>query len=201
MSKHLICVTNRSLCPNDFLERMALIAETKPHAIILREKDLSYDDYLALARDVQSLCLPHGVPLLLNWREPIVRLSGCGLQLSYTFRDADITTEGIPYGISVHSPLEAAALQDNNAGWLIAGHIYSTTCKPGLAPRGTKFLQNVCQLARQPVYGIGGIEPERVPEVLAAGAAGYCVMSPLMTHPSPQNLIAQYEKYEGVYHE
>ncbi len=201
MSKCLICVTNRSLCPDDFLDRLALIAKAKPHAIILREKDLSYDDYLTLARNVQTLCVPHGVSLLLNWREPIVRLENCGLQLSYTFRDAAITTESVPYGISIHSPEEAATLRDNNASWLLAGHIYSTTCKPGIAPRGTKFLENICRLARQPVYAIGGIQPERVPEVLAAGAAGYCVMSPLMTHPAPDDLIYQYEEYEGVSHE
>lgn len=201
MSSRLICVTKRTLCPHDFLERLKVIAKAKPRAIILREKELSRHEFLTLAHVVRDICTPYDVPLLLNWREPTVKLSGCGLQLSYAFRDADITSSSVPYGISIHSPDEALSLRDNKAQWLLAGHIYPTTCKAGIAPRGTVFLKTVCQHARQPVYAIGGITPERVPDVLSAGAAGYCVMSALMTHPAPQDLITQFTTYEGAYNE
>ena len=46
--RRLICVTQRSACPDDFLTRMGLIAAQKPARIILREKDLSPEDYEAL---------------------------------------------------------------------------------------------------------------------------------------------------------
>ncbi|MFQ7550981.1 MAG: thiamine phosphate synthase [Blautia marasmi] len=39
---------------------------------------------------------------------------------------------------------------------------------------------SVCESVRIPVYAIGGITPDRVNDVLDAGAAGFCVMSGIM---------------------
>ena len=64
--------------------------------------------------------------------------------------------------------------------YLIAGHIYATSCKPGLPPRGLAFLREVTVATELPVYAIGGITPIRLAEILAAGAAGGCAMSSLM---------------------
>ena len=36
----IIAVTNRSLCERPFLEQIKRVCETKPAALILREKDL-----------------------------------------------------------------------------------------------------------------------------------------------------------------
>ena len=65
---------------------------------------------------------------------------------------------------------------------LIAGHIYTTQCKAGLAPRGLGFLQAVCNAISLPVYAIGGIgfAAEQHAELLANGARGACVMSAYM---------------------
>jgi thiamine-phosphate pyrophosphorylase len=64
--------------------------------------------------------------------------------------------------------------------YLVAGNIYETDCKQGLPGRGLDFLQAACQASALPVYAIGGITPARLAAVLAAGAAGACVMSGLM---------------------
>jgi thiamine-phosphate pyrophosphorylase len=39
----IVCITNRKLCKEEFLERIEEIAKAKPFGIILREKDLSDD--------------------------------------------------------------------------------------------------------------------------------------------------------------
>ena len=52
----LICVTNRLLCEGDFLERIERLAALHPYAIVLREKDLSYSEYEALARESLKIC-------------------------------------------------------------------------------------------------------------------------------------------------
>ena len=36
----LICVTHRQLCQDDFLMRIRQLAEARPYALLLREKDL-----------------------------------------------------------------------------------------------------------------------------------------------------------------
>ena len=86
-------------------------------------------------------------------------------------------------GASVHAVDEAVRAVSFGASYLIAGNVYETSCKPGLAARGLPFLEAICQAVPVPVYAIGGITPERLPEVLAAGAAGACMRSAL-THAS-----------------
>ena len=41
----ILCVTNRALCKEDFLQRVEKIAANHPKGIILREKDLSEEEY------------------------------------------------------------------------------------------------------------------------------------------------------------
>ena len=45
----LLCLTDRTLCREPFLDRVAAIAAARPAALILREKDLPEDQYQALA--------------------------------------------------------------------------------------------------------------------------------------------------------
>ena len=53
-----ICVTNRGLAVHDFSEQIKRVLDTEPYGIILREKDLSEEDYSILAEQVAELC--HG---------------------------------------------------------------------------------------------------------------------------------------------
>ena len=46
-----ICITNRKLCHEPFLERVKSVAESKPKAIVLREKDLDESEHILLAAD------------------------------------------------------------------------------------------------------------------------------------------------------
>ncbi len=41
----LICVTSRTLCPSPFLPRLEAIARAGAGAILLREKDLTPEEY------------------------------------------------------------------------------------------------------------------------------------------------------------
>ena len=194
-SARLVCVTQREACRDDFEARMEAIASMPPARLILREKALPPADYRALAERVLAICSRYDVPLTLRYAPEEAPLPGCAVQLPFAAREHAPDT---PFGVSIHAVEEAAALRQSHAEYLVAGHIFETACKPGLAPRGLPFLQQVCAAAAQPVYAIGGITPERVPAVLAAGAAGYCVMNALMTCPDPRALIAAYYEKEGV---
>ena len=50
----IICITNRSLCGNDFLSRLEAVAAAHPDAVILREKDLPEAEYLRLAEKLSA---------------------------------------------------------------------------------------------------------------------------------------------------
>ncbi|EPR12204.1 thiamine phosphate synthase [Ruminiclostridium papyrosolvens] len=190
----LIYVTNRNLCKDDFLNRIACLASGKPHAIILREKDLSPEDYQALAEKVKVICDSAGVQLIINKYIMVAKNLGISsvhvsLEDFKKYRDALQSISKVV--VSVHSAKEAQEACNSGASALIAGHIYETDCKKGLAPRGLDFFREVCNSVSIPVFGIGGITQNRVKEVTEAGANGVCIMSEAMTYLSPSSLSSR----------
>lgn len=151
---------------------------------MLREKDMDERDYEVLAREVQCICRRHQVPFIAHTFARIaVHLGADGLHLPLPLlRRLRESGAALPahLGTSCHSLEDVREAERLGCSYLIAGHIYATTCKPGLPPRGLAFLREVTAAAELPVYAIGGITPARLREVREAGAAGGCAMSSLM---------------------
>ncbi len=186
----LICVTNRNLCKDDYLTRINQLAKGKPHAIMLREKDLGLTDYENLAGQVKELCDLYKTPLIIHQNLPIAtRLKLSNIHLSMAdLRLSRSQVNKFVFGASVHSLTEAKEAQALGASYLIAGHIFSTDCKKGIPPRGLSFLKEVCTSVTVPVFAIGGITKDKVNEITQTGAKGFCVMSESMTCENPVNL-------------
>lgn len=178
----IICVTNRHLCGGDFLEQIKRVCQ-RAEIIILREKDLSEEEYFRLAQRVQKICRDNGRKFYVNsFYSTAERIGADGLQVSYSdfcrFAQRGIFIENT--GCSVHSAEEAENAFRLGAKFLVAGHIFSTDCKKGLPPRGLGFLDNVLKKVEIPVYAIGGINEENMCRVISAGADGVCMMSAAM---------------------
>ena len=184
----LLAVTDIASCPRPLPEQIKRIAvcNARPSAVILRAKELNNADYCILAKQALQICSEHELPLIVHsdWQLaqelgikrlhlPLARLR----QLPPPARERFISLS-----TSVHSVKEALEAQDLGATALIAGHIYATQCKSGLAPRGLEFLQAVCAAVQLPVYAIGGIgfDAAQHAELKAHGARGACVMSAYM---------------------
>jgi len=188
------------MCQDDFLKRLDQIAQGKPRAILLREKDLSLTEYKRLAESVRDICLKHKVPLIINkYKEAAVELKCDTLHLAMP--DLRKYRNGLKQfsrvGASVHSVSEAEEAQRLGAAYLIAGHIFPTESKKGVPPRGLSFLRDVCAAVEIPVYAIGGITEDKVRDVLGAGARGVCVMSEAMTCPHPAELAGRFKAGYG----
>lgn len=188
INNQMIAVTSRKLCTRPFLEQTERAAKRHPKAIMLREKDLPEETYEGLAEEVFTLCRKYGIELIIhNFPAVAERLGVKTLHLPLAelrkFQERKrVGEQGMKLGCSVHSPSEAREAQQLGAAYLTAGHIYATSCKPGIPPRGLDFLREVCQSVIIPVYAIGGIglEDGRLEEVMAAGAKGACIMSDFM---------------------
>jgi thiamine-phosphate diphosphorylase len=87
-------------------------------------------------------------------------------------------------GRSVHSLEEARAAVEEGADFLVVGSIYETPSHPGRAGVGIGLLRETAGLGR-PVIAIGGITPERVPELKAAGAYGVAAIRALWQADDP----------------
>ena len=194
----ILCVTDRTLCPPRFLEQAEAIAAAHPAGLILREKDLSEADYQALASDVLRICNQYEVPCILHTFVGAAKALGVKrIHLPLPVL-REQSKEDLAFfdtiGVSCHSVAEALEAQALGATYLTAGHIFLTTCKPGLPGRGLDFLRQVTQSVNLPVYAIGGITADRVPELQTAGAAGACLRSSLMLAPDPAAELRPYQE-------
>lgn len=194
----LLCVTNRHLCRGDFLVRIEQLAQARPFAIMLREKDMDAGEYEALAIEVETICKRNGVHLIIHQNETVA----AKMQISYlhlplpALRSMQREAKSYIIGTSIHSVEEAKEAQALGANYVIAGHIYDTDSKKGLPGRGLSFLRDVCQAISMPVFAIGGITRDNAGDVLRTGAKGCCTMAEAMNCDHPGALV---EKFLGAW--
>lgn len=181
-----ICVTNRTLCRDDFLTRIDHIAKKGvADAILLREKDLTEREYLELAEKVLSICKSHNRRCILHTYYKAAKELGCKeihlpLPLLQKMREEGEKEWFTTVGTSVHSLKQANLAMHLQADYMTAGHIFETDCKKGLPGRGLSFLSKVVCESEVPVYGIGGISADNAGKIMETGAAGVCIMSGFM---------------------
>jgi thiamine-phosphate pyrophosphorylase len=187
----LLAITNRHLCNNDFLEQIQDICALsekntviKSVSIVLREKDLSENDYKDLAVKVLKICKENNTECILHTYYKVARELNCKkihLPLHVLKSNPNIYKEFNEVGVSIHSVSEAIEAINLGATYITAGHIFATNCKKDIPPRGLNFLSSVCSSVNIPVYAIGGISFENAQKAINAGADGICIMSGLMS--------------------
>ena len=186
--EHTIVITNRHLVQGDFLEQLEKVTKLHLHALILREKDLADDAYESLAKKVFDLCKREDITFFLHTKIEIARKIGCQnihlsipvlKGLSETEKKA-LTEDFCEISISCHSMEDVEIAMAGGATQIILGTIFETECKKGVLGKGVEFVREICQKCPLPVYAIGGMNLQRLPLVIDAGAAGCCMMSGFM---------------------
>lgn len=196
----LVCITNRKLCKTTFLDTIERILYNnseilstdnltdsnlpKPDMLILREKDLSEEEYYELAKKIKPMCEEAGVEFVIHTHVNVAKKLGVK-SIHLPLGKYIMLTEGDKQdfnniGTSVHSLEDLEKAISLGATYVLAGHIYDTDCKKGLPGRGLEFLQQICNNASVPVIAIGGMNADRLKEVKAAGASGAAIMSGYM---------------------
>jgi thiamine-phosphate pyrophosphorylase len=161
-------------------------------AVQLREKDLSGQQVLQLARAIRTLTANAGVQFLVNDRIDVALAVGAdGVHLggeSLSADDARAIGPALAVGVSTHgiADLAAAAKQ---ADFAFFGPIYDTPAKRRYgSPLGPAALAAAAQVG-PPLIAIGGIEPANVDEVMAAGAKGVACIRAVMGAPDPSAAV------------
>lgn len=191
--EYTIVITNRHLVQGDFLKQLEKVTKLHPHALILREKDLTDDAYESLAKKVFDLCKREDITFFLHTKIEIARKIGCQnihlsipvlKGLSETEKKA-LTEDFCEISISCHSMEDVEIAMAGGATQVILGTIFETECKKGVLGKGVEFVREICQKCPLPVYAIGGMNMQRLPLVIDAGAAGCCMMSGFMQTTKP----------------
>ncbi|MHC4252110.1 MAG: thiamine phosphate synthase [Planctomycetota bacterium] len=148
-----------------------------------REKDRTYDERLAEARELARLCRAAGVPLIVNDGIALARDAGAqGVHLGQSDAPpcearAALGPRAI-VGVSVGSPEEALTAGHAGADYVAASPVFATTTKldagPGIGLGGLRAIRTATGL---PLAAIGGVTLESIPDVAAAGADLVCAIS------------------------
>ncbi len=186
----IICVTDSKLCEENFLIRIEKVASAKPDRIMFRNKYCKDDDYVKIAFDILKISNKYDVPCSMYRQFDKFSNIHMTMPMLQHIRLKDMNFINLA-GASVHSVEEAVEAEKMGVDYVIAGHIFETDCKKGLAPRGLDFLNHVCNAVKIPVYAIGGINADNIGLVAKAGADGACIMSGFMTCGNPVEYIKQ----------
>ena len=152
----LIAVTDAASCPRSLVEQVERIAECayKPQQLLLRAKELAPEDYAKLAWEVLPLCQSYGIELIIHthWQIALeLGIQRVHLPLPKLSQLPVAARRSLVISSSVHSVAEARKALLEGAQALVAGHIYSTSCKAGLKPRGLEFLKQIHEVATKHV--------------------------------------------------
>ncbi|WP_319023188.1 thiamine phosphate synthase [Tepidibacter hydrothermalis] len=189
--KMLHLVTNRKLIPDGNIFRVIEeCVNAGIDSIILREKDLSYDELYNIAKEIKLIADKKSVPLIINGTLDVARDLKChGFHTGFNcIKNKLPDFDGI-IGVSIHSVEEAIQAQNLGANYIIAGHIFPTDCKKGLEPRGTDFIKKIKQNVEIPIICIGGINETNIKKVYESGSNGVAVMSSIMKSDNIYNTV------------
>ena len=160
----------------------------------IREKSKSTAEIM----EIVSIVHKNGVPkrkLVINDRMdvallnqiPNVHLPGHG----FSIEKVKSFDPSIRVGRSVHSLQEAIDCEQAGADYLLFGHIFETSSKTKVTPRGVQQLSEICRRVDIPVIAIGGIVPETIPELVGVEISGIAVMSYVMASKKPNDAIRE----------
>ena len=151
----IIAITDSRICKGDLLERIELLAQSGVKAIILREKQLEASEYRALAEQSLAICARAGVACILHSFIEVARelkASALHCQSSQIAHLPRLRQEFATLGVSVHSVEEYRAAREW-VDYVIVGHIFASSCKVGVEPKGLKLLESIIAIAKDSVLG------------------------------------------------
>lgn len=188
----LIGITDRHAIGMGSLARASELAlEGGLPALMLREKDLTEEEALPLAREIRALTGSRGRLLIVNRRLEVARaVQADGVHLGAdgpTIVEARraMGTDAV-LGYSAHDVNEALRAFESGADYVIFSPIFETPSKRGvLRPVGLEALGHLARVAPGPVIALGGISAVNAGAVAETGAAGVAVVRAIFAARDP----------------
>lgn len=169
-------------------------------SVQLRLKEAGARELLAVARALRQALT---VPVLVNDRPDVAAAAGAGVHLGPDDLPVDLARRILPPG----TILGASAGSLDEAGRVAAADYWgigpwratATKRDAGLALGPEGFHRIVALAGGRPCLAIGGVRPEDVPSVLAAGGVGVAVVSGILGAEDVEQAAREYaERLGGV---
>lgn len=157
----------------------------------LREKSLDDRHLLERARLARRVCHDRGVPFILNDRPDLALEVGAdGVHVGQDDAPPSLARRVLgtraAVGLSTHSLVQLDESADEPIDYLSAGPVVPTPTKPGRPGTGVGYVTLAAARARVPVFVTGGVSPESVAELVAAGGRRFVVVRYLTEAADPE---------------
>jgi thiamine-phosphate pyrophosphorylase len=197
-----LCTPDRT----DLAEFLTACISGGVDVVQLREKQLEARALLARASLARDVCRQLGVPFILNDRPDLaLACAATGVHVGQDDAPPEIARRilgpGAIVGLSSHAPEEWAAATAGPAtggdvDYLSAGPVNPTPTKPGRPGTGLAYLEYVAGTRAGSPDGVpwfvtGGVTPETVPDMAAAGARRFVVVRYLTESDDPERSAGQ----------
>jgi thiamine-phosphate pyrophosphorylase len=154
-------------------------------------------DELAALGILADAARRHGALVAVNDRADIARAAGADV-LHLGQRDLplpvarDIVGPDVVIGRSTHDRDQVAGALTEEVDYFCVGPCWPTPTKPGRPAPGLPLLRVAAELAgAKPWFAIGGVDADRLPEVLAAGARRVVVVRAITAAEDPRAAAEQ----------
>ena len=184
----LIVITDKLMAaPRDVFDVVRQCLQAGAPAVQLRDKHASARELLGQAQVLRDITREYHALLFVNDRLDVALAARAdGVHLGPDDVPVAAARAALPedflIGTSVDDPTAAQIAQRAGASYIGCGAVFGTQSKAETANEaiGVEQLQRVVDAVTIPVVGIGGITPQNVGSVAAAGAAGAAVISAVM---------------------
>lgn len=170
----------------------------------LREKNISDDEFLKIALEVQKITRKYNIPLIINDNVEIVKtIDAEGVHVGQSDKSLDearkILGKDKIIGVSVGSIEEAQKAEAGGADYLGIGAVFFTGSKKDInEPLGLEALKEIVDSVKIPSVAIGGIHLNNAHKVMETGVDGVAVISEILGQENikkaTENLLAEIKR-------
>lgn len=148
----------------------------------LREKNITFDEFVKLAKDIKAVTDKYKVPFVINDNVDIASIIDAdGVHIGQDDEGIKTARERLGInkiiGVSASTVKEAIEAEKNGADYIGVGSIFNTTSKLDADNVSLSTLKEICKSVNIPVVAIGGISNNNILELSGSGIDGVAVIS------------------------
>lgn len=156
--------------------------------IQLREKNATYEETVALAREIKKLTDKYHVPFVIDDNvEAAKKVDADGVHIGQSDTEAkrarDILGENKIIGVSAGNLKEAVEAEKNGADYIGIGAMFDTSTKKDHTDMTFEEAKKITDTVKIPVVAIGGINKNNILELKGTGIDGVAVISAIFAQP------------------
>lgn len=172
------------------LERVAAAIRGGAGLIQLRGKSVPDRVLVEAARRLLPLCREAGIPMFVNDRPDIalaVRADGAHVGPDdLPPLEARRVLEILGLGVSARTADRLRRAEEAGATYVGAGALRASATKPSAPVLGLAGIAELAASTSLPVVAVGGVRPEDVADLKAAGVAGAAAAAAVLDDPDPE---------------